>query len=298
MTLCRPARGAAQRHNFRRADWGALDIDVASTCNVILTVHVLERKETQMEWSIQEVARLAGTTSRTLRHYGDVGLLSPSRVGKNGYRYYDEDALARLQRILLLRELGLGIPAIAEAMSGQTDHVRALKLHRQWLAQEKDRLDRQIVSVEVTIRTMEGGEQLMAEHMFDGFDHTQYQSEVEEHWGAQAYPKSERWWRAKSKEERAKFQAEHTRIAADYAAAREASRTADSVEVQAIVARHVDWLNQSAEITGGRVTAGKLRGYGDMYVGDPRFAANYGGLAGAEYVRDAFEVFATRSLVE
>ena len=58
-------------------------------------------------------ARSAGTTSRTLRHYGAVGLLEPSRIGGNGYRYYDEEALVRLQRIL---ELGLGLPAIAEVL--------------------------------------------------------------------------------------------------------------------------------------------------------------------------------------
>jgi DNA-binding transcriptional MerR regulator len=39
-----------------------------------------------MDWSIQDVARLAHTTSRTLRHYDDIGLLVPSRVGGNGYR--------------------------------------------------------------------------------------------------------------------------------------------------------------------------------------------------------------------
>jgi hypothetical protein len=57
------------------------------------------------EWSIQQIAKLAGTTSRTLRHYDDIGLLAPSSVGHNGYRYYDQAALVRLQRILLLREL-------------------------------------------------------------------------------------------------------------------------------------------------------------------------------------------------
>jgi DNA-binding transcriptional MerR regulator len=49
-----------------------------------------------VEYGIAEVARLAGTTSRTLRHYGDVGLLEPSRIGANGYRYYDTAALTRL----------------------------------------------------------------------------------------------------------------------------------------------------------------------------------------------------------
>ena len=38
------------------------------------------------EWSTHEVARLAGTTSRTLRHYDAIGVLSPTRVGANGYR--------------------------------------------------------------------------------------------------------------------------------------------------------------------------------------------------------------------
>ncbi|GED97146.1 hypothetical protein nbrc107697_11850 [Gordonia crocea] len=62
-----------------------------------------------MEWSIQQIARLVSTTSRTLRHYDELGLVPPSRIGSNGYRYYDEHALVRLQRVLLLRELGLGV---------------------------------------------------------------------------------------------------------------------------------------------------------------------------------------------
>ena len=46
-------------------------------------------EEYRVDWSIQEVARMAGTTSRTLRHYDSIGLLPPSRVGSNGYRRYD-----------------------------------------------------------------------------------------------------------------------------------------------------------------------------------------------------------------
>ncbi|MCD2115184.1 MerR family transcriptional regulator, partial [Rhodococcus rhodochrous] len=74
-----------------------------------------------------ELAKSAGTTSRTLRHYGDLGLLEPSRIGANGYRFYNENALVRLQRILLLRELGLGLPAIAEVLTGERDTAAALR---------------------------------------------------------------------------------------------------------------------------------------------------------------------------
>ena len=59
------------------------------------------------EWSIHEVAQRSGVTTRTLRHYDDIGILAPTRTGANGYRYYGAEALVRLQRILLLRDLGL-----------------------------------------------------------------------------------------------------------------------------------------------------------------------------------------------
>lgn len=124
-----------------------------------------------MEWSIHEVARLTGTTSRTLRHYDDIGLLAPSRVGSNGYRHYDDAALVRLQRILLLRELGVGLSRIAEVLERRTDPAEALRVHLDWLRREQERTAQQIASVEATIASLEGGEQIMAEKMFDGFDH-------------------------------------------------------------------------------------------------------------------------------
>ena len=48
-------------------------------------------EDTRPDWSIQDIARIAGTTSRTLRHYHRIGLLQPSRVGSNGYRSLDEN---------------------------------------------------------------------------------------------------------------------------------------------------------------------------------------------------------------
>jgi MerR family transcriptional regulator, thiopeptide resistance regulator len=249
-----------------------------------------------MEWSIVDIARLAGTTSRTLRHYGDVGVLPPSRIGSNGYRYYDEAALLRLQRILLLRDLGLGLAAIGQVLAGHSDSSQALTTHLVWLAQEKERLERQIASVENTLRNLTGGKQLMAEQMFDGFDHTQYRAEVETKWGADAYRRSDDWWRGQSDEQRRAYLAQHQEIADDYQSARDAEESAESPVVQAIVARHVDWLNLWSSVTGGVITAERLRGYGDMYVGDPRFAKNYGGPEGAEFVREAFGYYSEHSL--
>jgi MerR family transcriptional regulator, thiopeptide resistance regulator len=252
------------------------------------------RRRQDDDWSVHQIARLAGTTSRTLRHYDQLGLLRPTRIGANGYRYYDRDALVLLQRIMMLRQLGLGLPAIARVMDRHEDPRDALESHLRWLREEQDRLARQIASVETTIQSLERGEPMMPEEMFDGFEHTAYKDEVEQRWGVDAYARSDAWWRSKTDEERRAFQQEHADIARDYAGALSAgARPADDV-VQAIVARHVAWLNESAQATGGPITAGRLRGYGELYVGDPRFAANYGGQEGAEFVRDALNVFAGR----
>ena len=58
-----------------------------------------------MEYSIQALARLAGVTTRTLRWYDQIGLLKPSRVADNGYRYYGPAEVDRLQDILYYRAL-------------------------------------------------------------------------------------------------------------------------------------------------------------------------------------------------
>ncbi|MGC9668698.1 MerR family transcriptional regulator [Planosporangium sp. 12N6] len=246
-----------------------------------------------MEWSIQEIARLAGTTSRTLRHYDRTGLLQPSRVGTNGYRYYDQDGLVRLQRILLLRELGLGLPAIAEVLDGQRDTVAALRTHLRLLESERERIGRQIESVRTTLRKTEGGEQLMAEEVFDGFDHTRYEQEVTERWGRAAYEKGDRWWRSLSDAEKKAYQQRHLEIAQDYGRAFLAGGSADGDEVQDIVRRHVEWLSVTMNPTKEYVI-----GLGEMYVADPRFAANYDrhGAGTAAFVRDAMKVYAERNL--
>jgi MerR family transcriptional regulator, thiopeptide resistance regulator len=241
-----------------------------------------------MDWPITDIARLTGTTSRTLRHYGDVGLLEPSRIGGNGYRYYDERALTRLQRILLLRDLGLGLPAIAEVINRQTDDAVALRDHLARLHDEQQRLDRQIASVELTIKKLEGGEQLMAEDMFNGFDHTEYKEEVEERWGADAYATSDAWWTSKSADEKAQWQADLASLNTDWAQAASRGTDPSSDEAQALAARHVAWL---AAIPGTPRSSDYVLGLGEMYVADERFAKNYGGLSGATFVRDALVAY-------
>jgi DNA-binding transcriptional MerR regulator len=113
-----------------------------------------------MAWSIAEVARMSGVTSRTLRHYDEIGLLPPAWVAGNGYRHYEEDDLLRLQQILVLRELGLGLAEIAEVLDRQTDQVEALRAHYERLLAERDRLTTLAHTVARTIAELQDGREV------------------------------------------------------------------------------------------------------------------------------------------
>lgn len=276
---------------------------------------------TQRDWSIQEIARLTGTTSRTLRHYDGIGLLPPTRIAANGYRHYDEAALVRLQRILLLRELGLGLPQIAEVVDvdprahrpGGSADATALEKHLEQLRAEQDRLARQIAAVEHTIAALREGEELMPENMFDGFDHTRYRDEVVTRWGEKAYADSDRWWRGLGKDGQAHWKQVVADLGTDWIALAEAGANPASPEAQEVARRHVEWLTGipgTPAYGAGADRRAYVIGLGEMYVADPRFGANYAtsadraalvetgtaGTAGAEFVRDALRGYAEANL--
>ncbi|MFC0438938.1 MerR family transcriptional regulator [Kutzneria buriramensis] len=122
-----------------------------------------------MSWSITELARMSGVTARTLRHYDDIGVLTPARVGDNGYRWYEREQLLRLQEILLMRQVDLDLPTIARVLDGEHDRLAALRDHRERLLAQRDRLDRLVRTVARTIADLEGADTMPDDELFDGF---------------------------------------------------------------------------------------------------------------------------------
>lgn len=83
-----------------------------------------------MEYSIKQLAQLAGVSARTLRYYDEIGLLKPLYVNEAGYRFYGEMQLNLLQQILFYRERGLPLQQIAAVLyDGQFDILAALEDH-------------------------------------------------------------------------------------------------------------------------------------------------------------------------
>ena len=82
-------------------------------------------------FTVKQLSKLAGVTPRTLHHYDAIGLLKPSRVGDNGYRYYGEESLLQLQQILFYRELDMPLDDIKKIMAKSNfDVVKALESHK------------------------------------------------------------------------------------------------------------------------------------------------------------------------
>src|SRR5687768_10889673 len=108
-------------------------------------------------YTVKQVADLTRVSVRTLHYYDEIGLLHPSKVGANGYRYYDDDALLRLQQILIYREIGLELMQIKDILdSPNFDLLEALRSHRAVLEQKIGRLHQLVRTVDTTIMHLAG----------------------------------------------------------------------------------------------------------------------------------------------
>jgi DNA-binding transcriptional MerR regulator len=227
-----------------------------------------------MQYTIKEIADLAGVTSRTLRYYDEIGLLHPASTGVNGYRYYDQGSLLRLQQILFFRELDVPLKDIKLFMSSPDFNLLgALEKHRSSLQSKAKRLDKLIDTVDQTIKSIQGKRIMTAKEYFEGFDESLYEDEAKERWGnTSQYAESQKKWASYSQEEKEAIKAEG----------------------EALTKRMVSTDNKYFYTC----DVGRLRGLSDMWVQDPRFASNYERVrqGGAEFVREAVHIYCDRSL--
>ncbi len=100
-----------------------------------------------------EIARIAGVSLRTIRYYDAKGLLPPVSHMENGYRCYDEDSLALLQRILMLKYLGFSLEQVQRLIAAQRedslDQQAILAHQRSLLLEKRAQLDQLISTIEL-----------------------------------------------------------------------------------------------------------------------------------------------------
>jgi len=123
-----------------------------------------------MTYTVKQVAVMSGVSVRTLHFYDETGLLKPSFVGANGYRFYEEPQLLTLQQILFYRELGFELRRIREVL-GRDDFetVAALESHRKVLRSKLARTRSLIETIDKTVDHLKGVKSMDKEELFAGF---------------------------------------------------------------------------------------------------------------------------------
>jgi DNA-binding transcriptional MerR regulator len=246
-----------------------------------------------MTYTIKEIADLAGVTTRTLRYYDEIGLLSPAEIGGNGYRHYDQDSLLQLQQILFLRELDVSLKDIQLIMSRPDfDLLRALQRHRLALQNRAKRLDKLIDTIDRTIAAIKGDSMMSARDYFEGFDETQYEEETRERWGdTPQYAESQKKWAGYSREQKEAIKAEGGRLTTRMVG-QDPHAAPDNPEVQAAIGEYYAYLNRYFYAC----DLDFLRELADGWVADPRFAINYERIreGGAAFVREAVHIYCDR----
>ena len=220
------------------------------------------------EISIRAVSELTGVTSRTLRHYEQIGLLRPSSRTNTGERFYSELGLLRLQQILILKNLGLGLEDISKNLDS-AKNSEWLRIHNKKLKQQITNLEKQVSSVQATIERLEKGEPLVPHEIFEGFQNDPYQEEAQELW-PDKYRDSQQNLKQLSPDRQKAIFAETTALQVEAATLMREGSQSNSPAVKELISRHYKWIcnfwtpSKEAYIS-----------LGEMYASDPRFAANY-----------------------
>jgi DNA-binding transcriptional MerR regulator len=237
--------------------------------------------------TVGEVSELAGVTIRTLHHYDEIGLLRPSGRSEGGYRLYGHADLERLQEIVVWRQLGFSLTEV-QGLLDQPGHDRgaALRRQRELVELQLERLGATARALDAALAAHDTGTTQKELTMFKDFDPTEYEDEVRERWGdTDAYLQSSRRAASYDEAQWTVIRAEAEQQVIDFAALHAAGEPADGEPARAVAERHrqhiTEWFYP--------VSLSMHRNLAELYVADPRFAANYDSVTPglAAYVREA-----------
>jgi len=236
---------------------------------------------------IKEFAELTGVTVRTLRYYDKIGLLKPSFIDQNnGYRFYDEKSLERMQEILFYRELDFSLKSISEILSYRNYNKQdIIKEQKYLLILKKQRLEK-IISALETIEQK-------GEIQMDVFDNKNFENaknnfkdEVKERWrNTSAYKE----YQAKSKDIQNNVYEDFDSIFGEFADSMKESFSQSDDDVQSLVKKLQNFITENFYTCTNEI----LSGLGQMYVCDERFKSNIDkhGKGTAEFVSSAIKIF-------
>jgi len=226
-------------------------------------------------YQIKEVANIAGVSSRTLRHYDEIGLLVPSHRSAAGYRLYTDADLLRLQSILVGRSLGLALEAIRQSIDDPAlDRVALLRQQREALVARAKATADMIRSIDAAISMIKPPHKqeldvVDMKAIFDGFDPAEYEAEVQHRWGkGDAYKESTRRSRRYTEDDWHRIKDESNTILQDAIALLNSGAAPDGGPAMDVAERYRRWVDRWFYPCSPAMHAGLA----ELYEGDPRFA--------------------------
>lgn len=251
-----------------------------------------------MEYTINKLAKLANISTRTLRYYNEIGLLSPVRISSNGYRMYSSEEVKQLQQILFYRELGVPLEQIKLIIHSENfNEMNALQRHLESLVAKKENLELLISNAEKTLKTMREGKSMEDRERFTGFmknlvndNERTYGTEIRKKYGDDVIDRSNAKVAKMSK-------AEYEEIEKLTAELNDTLRLAfeegdpTSELAQKVSKMHKDWLCYFWDSYSKEAHVGVTQ----MYIYDPRFTAYYDKIAigCAQFLHDSVAIYCT-----
>lgn len=224
------------------------------------------------EFSVKQLAQLAGVSVRTLHVYDQKGLLKPAYRTEAKYRWYGRKELLRLQQILFYKELDFSLQEIADIINAPDfDVLKALESHRKAIYERQNRLNSLLNTIDETINALKINNQTMnLEQLYAGFPKEKaqaYRAEAIEQWGQEAVENSENYLvkmtkpafmdlkNAQEQLGKTLFKL-HTTVAPT------------SPEIQTLIAKHYDIITL---FWGRKPSAENYIGLSELYINDDRY---------------------------
>jgi DNA-binding transcriptional MerR regulator len=248
-------------------------------------------------FTVKQLSEMAGVTPRTLHYYDEIGLLEPTRVGDNGYRYYDEQAILRLQQILLYRKLEMPLEKIKKILeSPDFDGRRALESHREELHKRIAQMERLVATVDNTLDHLKGNKEMGKRQFFEGFSEEQqaeYEKEAMQMYDPETVKASHNKWKSYSDAEKQRIGEEANAVIEMLLQAMpKGPASPEAQEGAQRWRRYIEyfWVPNDEQ----------MLGLVDLYNGDPRFKANFDKVDPqlAEFLREAMRIFITGKVEE
>lgn len=244
--------------------------------------------------TVGQVAERFAVTVRTLHHYDEVGLLSPSERTRAGYRLYTDDDLTRLQHIVVYRRLGFALEEIALLLENPESVEQHLRRQRAAVTSRLDEMRDLVAAIDRALEREMNSERAtddeLKELFGEGFHDAQ--AEAEERWGeTDAWRQSRERTKNYSKADWEEVKAESDRVHAAFTDAMDAGERPTAAAAMDAAEQHRVSIQRFYDCS-----YDMHRNLADLYVSDPRYTATYDEIRPgmSHYVRDAIHANADR----